>query len=180
MLDRNTTWHSSTEARSLLSCFSFFLSLSFYLRIALGLWPIITMMGPIELSIQNDPLHNFHWDFLFQDTYFPVLFVCFPFFFFPSIVWNSSFGCVTDFYSNRQGLSSNSDCSIEQYKTHQCCSAESPPMLLDKVSLEKLLSGYAGLLLCFQTGSAVPTSLAKQLEYSTLATSWNEHMPVTH
>lgn len=119
-------------------------------------------------------------DFLFQDTYFPVLFVCFPFFFFPSIVWNSSFGCVTDFYSNRQGLSSNSDCSIEQYKTHQCCSAVSPPMLLDKVSLEKLLSGYAGLLLCFQTGSAVPTSLAKQLEYSTLATSWNEHMPVTY
>lgn len=64
--------------------------------------------------------------------------------FFPSIMQNFSFGCITDFLSNKQSLSHNSDCSTKQYEPQQCCNAVSHHIVFDKASLEKLPSEWAG------------------------------------
>lgn len=101
------------------------------------------------MSLQLSCLSSVNPYITFSETFFSKTPIFLPYLyaflsFFSSIMQNFSFGCITHFHSNKQGLSHNSDCSTKQYKPHQCCNAVSHPMVLDKASPEKIPSGWAG------------------------------------
>lgn len=135
----------TSQYRSKIIFFSFYsLIFSVFIYITLGLFD-----PALKQQFKLSCLSNVNPYITFSETFFSKMFIFLPYLyaflsFFSSVMQNFSFGCITGFHSNKQGLSHISDCFAKSHKPHQCCNAVSHHMVFDKASLKKLPSGWAG------------------------------------